>query len=273
MRQLQLFTTAELARMRDRTKSRNYSPGRDQFRREHERHREWGLARRHAERLRQVRNNPGHPPTAHITAPPPQTPGPATTGPSRPTSTPITPTSQHKPPTTSPPPPINQQRLATASDPAAATSRPVRCNEQGGLETSRAPSRAPAVPRSPIRPKPPISSWHSAPEPHRGNVTRCPQSRKRTDQISAGRRPNLAASLRLTPSGTCEARGGRFSEIGDTQAPRSRAPPKKQQSHFRKRRRPCPHSFRSEPLIRYGASRTGHREPGIANRAFYSLPR
>jgi hypothetical protein len=70
MRQLQFFTTAELAGMRDRTASRNHSPGRDKFRREHERHRAWGLTRRHAERLRHARNNPRHPPATHTTAPP-----------------------------------------------------------------------------------------------------------------------------------------------------------------------------------------------------------
>jgi hypothetical protein len=58
MRQLQMFTTAELAVMRDRSASRNYSPAAEEFRREHERHRAWGLARRHAERLRRVRDNP-----------------------------------------------------------------------------------------------------------------------------------------------------------------------------------------------------------------------
>ena len=56
MRQLQLFTTAELATMRDRTRSRRYSPAKEQFRREHERHRAWGLKRRHAGRLRHVRD-------------------------------------------------------------------------------------------------------------------------------------------------------------------------------------------------------------------------
>lgn len=44
MRQLQLFTPTELAGMRDRTASRNYSPGRDEFRRTHERHRQWGAS-------------------------------------------------------------------------------------------------------------------------------------------------------------------------------------------------------------------------------------
>ena len=42
VRQLQFFTTAELAGMRDRTASRNYSAERDEFRREHERQRDWG---------------------------------------------------------------------------------------------------------------------------------------------------------------------------------------------------------------------------------------
>jgi hypothetical protein len=54
-RQLQFFTSAQLATMRDRTASRNYSPERDEFRRMHERHRAWGKARRHAERPRRLR--------------------------------------------------------------------------------------------------------------------------------------------------------------------------------------------------------------------------
>jgi hypothetical protein len=41
MRQLQLFTSAAIVQMRDRTASRNYSAERDEFRREHERHRAW----------------------------------------------------------------------------------------------------------------------------------------------------------------------------------------------------------------------------------------
>jgi len=72
MRQLSMFTLAELAGMRDRTASRNYSPDRDEFRREHERHRAWGLARRHAERLRRLRRIPQDPPTANTTEESPQ---------------------------------------------------------------------------------------------------------------------------------------------------------------------------------------------------------
>ena len=43
--------------MRDRTASRNYSTERDEFRREHERRRAFGLQRRHAERLRRLRDS------------------------------------------------------------------------------------------------------------------------------------------------------------------------------------------------------------------------
>jgi hypothetical protein len=68
MRQLQLFTTAELARMRDRTASRSHSPEAEEFRRNHERHRAWGLARRHAERLRRLREADLDSPARTVTA-------------------------------------------------------------------------------------------------------------------------------------------------------------------------------------------------------------
>lgn len=55
MGQASLFSRAQIAAMRDRTMSRNYSAAREEFRREHERHRAWGLQRRHADKLRRVR--------------------------------------------------------------------------------------------------------------------------------------------------------------------------------------------------------------------------
>jgi hypothetical protein len=55
MGQLSFFSKSELAAMRDRSRSQRYSPASEQFRREHARHRDWGLARRHAEKLRRVR--------------------------------------------------------------------------------------------------------------------------------------------------------------------------------------------------------------------------
>jgi hypothetical protein len=60
MRQLQLFTTAQLATMRDTTKRRNYSAEAEEFRREHQRHRVWGMTQRHARKLRSIY---GHMPT------------------------------------------------------------------------------------------------------------------------------------------------------------------------------------------------------------------
>ncbi len=42
--------------MRDHAAARNYSPGREEFRRTHERHRAWGLVQRHNERLRRLRS-------------------------------------------------------------------------------------------------------------------------------------------------------------------------------------------------------------------------
>ncbi|MCW2142636.1 hypothetical protein BXY51_007226 [Actinoplanes cyaneus] len=49
--QMSLFSRTELAGMRDRTLSRNYSAEAEEFRREHERHRAWGLRQRHARKL------------------------------------------------------------------------------------------------------------------------------------------------------------------------------------------------------------------------------
>ena len=49
--QIGLFTRDQLVAMRDRTRRRNYSAEAEKFRREHEKHREWGLAQRHARKL------------------------------------------------------------------------------------------------------------------------------------------------------------------------------------------------------------------------------
>ncbi|XVV11362.1 hypothetical protein ACQP2X_42060 [Actinoplanes sp. CA-131856] len=45
--QLGLFSREQINTMRDRTPSRNWSPDKDAFRREHERRRKWGPAQRH----------------------------------------------------------------------------------------------------------------------------------------------------------------------------------------------------------------------------------
>ncbi len=62
MGQLQLFSRAEVTAMRDRTKARNYSAEADAFRREHARHREWGLVQRHARKWRRLHGDDPMPP-------------------------------------------------------------------------------------------------------------------------------------------------------------------------------------------------------------------
>ncbi|WP_433606364.1 SDR family NAD(P)-dependent oxidoreductase [Dactylosporangium sp. CA-139114] len=54
MGQMQLFSARELAAMRDRTKAKHWWPGKDEFRKEAQRRRDWGLVRRHAEKLRRI---------------------------------------------------------------------------------------------------------------------------------------------------------------------------------------------------------------------------
>src|SRR5690349_16667163 len=98
MRQMGLFTVTELAAMRDRTSSRRYSPTNEQFRREHARHRAWGLAQRHAEKLRRVREHRAE--VARQPDPPPS-PGPGTQRPARRSAPPAPPPA----PASSAPPP------------------------------------------------------------------------------------------------------------------------------------------------------------------------
>jgi hypothetical protein len=57
MRQLELFTSAKLATMRDRTRRHNYSAKAEGFRDTHRRHRAWGLTQRHARRLSRLYGN------------------------------------------------------------------------------------------------------------------------------------------------------------------------------------------------------------------------
>src|SRR6187551_1567878 len=51
---MEFFTKSQIAEMRDPTRSRRYSPAREEFRREHARHRAWGLVERHARKLRRL---------------------------------------------------------------------------------------------------------------------------------------------------------------------------------------------------------------------------
>ncbi|MFI5910514.1 hypothetical protein [Dactylosporangium sp. NPDC051541] len=52
--QMSLFGNSETATMRDRTRSRKYSPMVEAFRRVHREQRDWGLEQRHAAKLRRI---------------------------------------------------------------------------------------------------------------------------------------------------------------------------------------------------------------------------
>jgi hypothetical protein len=66
MGQGSLFSRSQIAEMRDPTAARNHSPSRDEFRREYQRRRVFGLQRRHAEKLRHSRRT-GVAPLAGVT--------------------------------------------------------------------------------------------------------------------------------------------------------------------------------------------------------------
>ncbi len=144
MAQMSLFSRAQTAAMRDWTKARNYDPDRAEFRRQHKIRRDWGLQRRHAEKLRRLRES-GIPPRtpaditgirAHPTPRP--TPPPPTAA-----STPATPVPQHPPVTRSAP--ARQPAPATRSAPVT-RSAPASCP---ALAASPGVARHPAVRRQP----------------------------------------------------------------------------------------------------------------------------
>jgi len=153
VRQLSLFDRATTTAMRDRTKSRNYSAERDQFRRDHERRRYWGLQRRHAEKLRRIHGDPPPPTIA------PEQPRPTPTPPAVPAavSTPAPPAVPAAA-AVSTPPPVSSDRSAPTPQPAhASMARPVAAAPTAPRPTTkkriplvrnnRRPSTSP-VPRS-----------------------------------------------------------------------------------------------------------------------------
>ncbi|PRY33296.1 hypothetical protein CLV70_101458 [Pseudosporangium ferrugineum] len=132
--------------MRDRTASRNHSPCSESFRRTHEKHRAWGLTRRHATRLRHLTERATHPPSPHDDRHPsdPYRPSQAAT-PSQAPPPPPTTSQTPPPPTTSrtPPPPTTSHTppppSASRTPPPPATAKPLA-----------PPATRPLEPRSPI---------------------------------------------------------------------------------------------------------------------------
>jgi hypothetical protein len=144
--------------MRDRTASHSYSQAGEEFRREHERHRAWGLTRRHAERLRRLRDRDCEPhnPTAEGMPPERQTPAlprppvsPRSTPPDRPmcpTASPESPASQN-PGVTNEADRLGRQGRASTQPATTASSRPTgdapsrRAEKASSRPTRSAPSR------------------------------------------------------------------------------------------------------------------------------------
>jgi len=150
MRQLQLFTSAELAGMRDRTASRNYSPERDEFRREHERHRTWGLVQRHGERLRRLRNGScvSRAASTHVDSPPvDSTPHP-------PSASVSTPFEQEQRPALSGNNPANRESSGCGGTPADAAAparkgQPARGKQGSGHDQAEPSQRLARAPEKP----------------------------------------------------------------------------------------------------------------------------
>jgi hypothetical protein len=210
MRQLQLFTTTELAAMRDRTASRSYSPAAEEFRREHERHRAWGLTRRHAERLRRLHGSDcePHTPTAEgmhperrALAPPSPAGSPRTTPPDRvmrPTASPKSPASQNPGVEYAADRP-GRQRNGSTERAAIASSRPA----------GDAPRRAEKAPSRPARglpwrsvgdaPDAPIGTGANPPSGKRAAATRGKCTSSTTEMHRGAQREAGPASNRNTP--------------------------------------------------------------------------
>ncbi|SDT63230.1 hypothetical protein SAMN04489716_5023 [Actinoplanes derwentensis] len=142
MSQPALFSVAG---MRDRTKSKNYCPDRDEFRRDHERRRAWGLQRRHTEKLRRIRERDSMPLSREdrewLASLTPRTP-PASTPPQAPSAPtpPQTPAAPEPPRAPAAPPAPPQTPAAPAPPRAPAVSEPTRA-----LATSLPPQN-PAAP-------------------------------------------------------------------------------------------------------------------------------
>lgn len=177
--------------MRDRTRSRSYSAAGDQFRREHERHREWGLVQRHARKLRRLH--------ALSSGSPVQVPAPR---PSQPTD-PSVPSSARGPSEPSGPSgPFGSSEPSEPSEPSerresaesqVASSRPRQGVKSASCLQDRNARSAPAVPQVPV---PEGQAWSSVV---------CGADR---DRSSDPQSKMLPAEQRPEPEGEPERRAG-----------------------------------------------------------------
>jgi hypothetical protein len=234
-----LFSRTQIAAMRDRTAARNYSATREEFRRQHEIRRAWGLKQRHAEKLRRIRgpeiegDRAGRtPPTSSHPATDPQgttleLQSPTTRQTSvAPPSVSVAPLSVHTEPSstsvTLPAVPATPSSDFAAPPPAPATLSPVSATPP---PVSATPSPVPATP-SPASAAPPAvcAAPSSVPAaPPIGSRARNPASAPMPSRVLETARVS-AANLRQQPSKRGIYRisrhrahdGGRFAGTGRT---------------------------------------------------------
>jgi hypothetical protein len=226
MRQLQLFTTAELAAMRDRTASRNHSPGRDQFRREHARHRAWGLTRRHTERLRRIRDASRDSPAGNPTRHRREQPAP----PRRSQQTSPRPAARPQPAPRPAPSakPSNQPEPLTMSPDA---------DRSGGIRHDRQPPSAQLEPTT-------VGDHPEPPQRPVPAARRCPPTASRRLR----RRPNptgMPAPIKLGPHSWPQSPQRNCCVVGISQGATTGSRPEISQSRPRTRAPPTPNSFSS----------------------------
>jgi hypothetical protein len=211
MRQLQLFTTAELGRMRDRTASRNHSPERDEFRRLHAHHRAWGLVQRHGRRLRHLRNSSCAP---------------------RPARTPENGRQDGGQARAAAPAPAPAPAPAVAPAPAPAPAPAVAPAPAPAPAPAVAPAPAPAV-ASAVVPAPAVvptsvlleQRQHSSPAAFEQRRAPARNQPARNQNVSASQKPAPPATTHRPRGATCPAQPPAASPRRGRHSPRSRQAP------------------------------------------------
>jgi hypothetical protein len=201
-----LFSRAEIAGMRDWAAARNHCPERDAFRREHERHRAWGLQRRHAAKLRHVRQQRSAPPAAPAAPatrgnhprpaiaarrPPTWQAETAQPPPARATTPQATAT---KTPTPQPPPAPATTPQATATKTPAPQAPPAPATTPQATATK---TPAPQAPPAPATTPQATATKTPTPQPPPAAAVASTRDAGRTSSVMAPRAPSPASGLQV----------------------------------------------------------------------------
>ena len=253
MGQLQLFSRSDVAAMRDKTKARNYSPIAEEFRREHEGHREWGLRQRHARKERRLQAA-----AREVAAPPTSTERPAVRVPS-PAPIPADPPR--------PSMPIAASKSAASphppADPLRSQRREIPIDQRRSTDTTRPPAtRVEASRPADVRPEVPSPT---APQP---SASRPVPSRPAPPQPAPPQAaPSPLAALRpaVFPSGASWPSHFRTGRAGPTTA-KPQAPPAPAEEPLSARWKSQPHRVGPGPARRRAT-------PGRGRRPAMAIPR